>query len=76
MPERHEVIVVGAGPVGLTCALKLSRAGKRMHEGIVPMARRFEQAWMASLSDGDRAALERLMVRLMDNAVALDRDGF
>jgi len=57
-------------------ALKLSRAGKRMHEGIVPMARRFEQAWMASLSDEDRAALERLMARMMDNAVALDRDGF
>ena len=27
MAERHEVIVVGAGPVGLTCALRLSRAG-------------------------------------------------
>ena len=27
MSERREVIVVGAGPVGLTCALKLSRAG-------------------------------------------------
>jgi DNA-binding MarR family transcriptional regulator len=57
-------------------ALKLSRAGKRMHEGIVPMARRFEHAWMASLSLEDRATLERLLARLMDNAVALDRDGF
>ena len=27
MSERHDVIVVGAGPVGLTCAVKLSRAG-------------------------------------------------
>ena len=27
MDERHDVIVVGAGPVGLACALKLSRAG-------------------------------------------------
>ena len=25
--SRHDVIVVGAGPVGLACALKLSRAG-------------------------------------------------
>jgi DNA-binding MarR family transcriptional regulator len=57
-------------------ALKLSRAGKRVHEGIVPMARRFETALMASLSDEDRAVLDRLMARLMDNAVALDRDGF
>lgn len=57
-------------------ALKLSRAGKRMHEGIVPLARRFETAWMASLSDEDRALLDRLMTRLMDNAVTLDRDGF
>jgi DNA-binding MarR family transcriptional regulator len=57
-------------------ALKLSRAGRRMHEGIVPLARRFEAVWMASLSDEDRAALERLLTRLMDNAVALDRDGF
>ena len=27
MSERHDVIVVGAGPVGLTCALALSRDG-------------------------------------------------
>jgi len=27
MSERREVIIVGAGPVGLSCALKLSRAG-------------------------------------------------
>ena len=57
-------------------ALKLSRAGKRVHEGIVPMARRFETAFLASLSEADRAAFDRLMTRLMDNAVALDRDGF
>jgi DNA-binding MarR family transcriptional regulator len=57
-------------------ALKLSRAGRRVHEGIVPMARRFETAFLASLSDSDRAALDRLVARLMDNAVALDRDGF
>jgi DNA-binding MarR family transcriptional regulator len=57
-------------------ALKLSRAGKRVHEGIVPMARRFEAAFLASLSDADRAEFDRLMTRLMDNAVALDRDGF
>jgi DNA-binding MarR family transcriptional regulator len=57
-------------------ALKLSRAGKRVHEGIVPMARRFEAAFLASLPDADRAAFDRLVTRLMDNAVALDRDGF
>jgi DNA-binding MarR family transcriptional regulator len=58
-------------------ALKLSRAGKRVHEGVVPMARRFEAALVASLPDEDRAALDRLMTRLMDNAVTLDRgDGF
>ena len=27
MSRRHDVIVVGAGPVGLVCALKLARAG-------------------------------------------------
>lgn len=57
-------------------ALKLSRAGRRVHEGIVPLARRFETGFLASLSDEDRTALDRLMARLMDNAVALDRDGF
>ncbi|HEX2115586.1 MAG TPA: MarR family transcriptional regulator [Alphaproteobacteria bacterium] len=57
-------------------ALKLSRAGRRVHEGIVPMARRFEAAFMASLSEQDRATLDSLVARLMDNAVALDRDGF
>jgi DNA-binding MarR family transcriptional regulator len=57
-------------------ALKLSRAGRRVHEGIVPMARRFEAVFMAALSDEDRATLDRLMTRLMDNAVTLDRDGF
>jgi DNA-binding MarR family transcriptional regulator len=57
-------------------ALKLSRAGRRVHEGIVPMARRFEAAFLASLPDQDRAEFDRLMTRLMDNAVALDRDGF
>jgi DNA-binding MarR family transcriptional regulator len=57
-------------------ALKLSRAGRRVHEGIVPMARRFEAVFMAALSTEDRATLDRLMTRLMDNAVTLDRDGF
>ena len=57
-------------------ALKLSRAGRRVHEGIVPMARRFEAAFMASLPEQDRAAFDRLVARLLDNAVALDRDGF
>jgi hypothetical protein len=40
------------------------------------MARRFETAFLASLSEADRAAFDRLLTRLMDNAVALDRDGF
>jgi DNA-binding MarR family transcriptional regulator len=57
-------------------ALKLSHAGRRVHEGVVPMARRFEAALVASLPEQDRATLERLMTRLMENAVALDRDGF
>jgi DNA-binding MarR family transcriptional regulator len=57
-------------------ALKLSRAGRRVHEGIFPMARRFEAGFLASLSDADRAEFDRLMMRLMDNAIALDRNGF
>lgn len=30
IPKRHEVIIVGAGPSGCTCAIFLARAGKRV----------------------------------------------
>jgi DNA-binding MarR family transcriptional regulator len=54
-------------------ALKLSRAGRRMHEGIIPMARQIEAALLARLSPAERNALDELVAKLMDRATALDR---
>jgi DNA-binding MarR family transcriptional regulator len=54
-------------------ALKLSRAGKRMHEAIIPMARQIEAALLARLSPEERAALDAIVSKLMERAAALDR---
>ena len=54
-------------------ALKLSRAGKRVHEGIIPMARQIEAALLARLSPAERAALDGLVSKLMESAMVLDR---
>jgi DNA-binding MarR family transcriptional regulator len=56
-------------------ALKLSRAGKRMHEGIIPMARQIEAALLGGLPTEERAALDAIVSKLMARAVALDRGG-
>jgi DNA-binding MarR family transcriptional regulator len=56
-------------------ALKLSRAGKRMHEGIIPMARQIEAALLGGLPAEERAALDVIVSKLMARAVALDRGG-
>jgi DNA-binding MarR family transcriptional regulator len=56
-------------------ALKLSRAGRRVHEAIVPMARQIEAALLARLSPDERAALDAIVSKLMEGAVALDRAG-
>lgn len=53
-------------------ALKLSRAGRRMHESIIPMARQIESALVSSLSPAERGALDRLVSKLTDRAQALD----
>ena len=54
-------------------ALKLSRAGRRMHEAIIPMARQIEAALLARLSPGERVALDAIVSKLMERSVALDR---
>jgi DNA-binding MarR family transcriptional regulator len=54
-------------------ALKLSRAGRRMHEAIIPMARQIEAALLARLSPAERSALDGLVSKLTESAVALDR---
>jgi DNA-binding MarR family transcriptional regulator len=54
-------------------ALKLSRAGRRVHEAIIPMARQIEAALLARLSPQERAALDVIVAKLMERAVALDR---
>ncbi len=54
-------------------ALKLSRAGRRMHEAIIPMARQIEAALLARLSRDERAALDAIVSKLMERSVALDR---
>jgi DNA-binding MarR family transcriptional regulator len=54
-------------------ALKLSRAGRRVHEAIIPMARQIEAALLARLSPQERAALDVIVAKLTERAVALDR---
>jgi DNA-binding MarR family transcriptional regulator len=54
-------------------ALKLSRAGRRMHDGIIPMARQIEAALLDRLTPSERASLDDLVSKLMENAVVLDR---
>jgi DNA-binding MarR family transcriptional regulator len=54
-------------------ALKLSRAGRRVHEAIIPMARQIEAALLARLSPQERAALDVIVAKLTERAAALDR---
>jgi len=54
-------------------ALKLSRAGRRMHEAIIPIARQIEAALLARLTPEERDSLDRIVSKLMDRATALDR---
>ncbi len=54
-------------------ALRLSRTGRRMHDAIVPMAREIEAALLAGLTPAERETLDRLVTKLMDQAVQLYR---
>ena len=54
-------------------ALKLSRAGRRMHEAIIPMARQIEAGLLARLTQEERGTLDGLVSKLMERATALDR---
>ncbi len=54
-------------------ALKLSRAGRQMHEAIIPIARQIEAALLAKLTPEEHETLDRLVSKLMDRSIALDR---
>lgn len=54
--------------------LKLSRAGRRVHDGIVPMARAIEAELLRGLSADEREALDALVSKLMTRARALGHD--
>lgn len=56
-------------------ALRLSRTGRRMHDAIVPMAREFEAAFLEGLTPAERETLDRLVTKLMDQAVRLCHEG-
>ena len=51
--------------------LRLSPEGRRIYQEIVPFALRRERQLYDVLSDGDRADLDRLLAKLMDQATDL-----
>jgi DNA-binding MarR family transcriptional regulator len=51
--------------------LALSAAGKRMHDGIVPLARVAEAQLLDGLDDPERAMLDRLLAKLQSRAATL-----
>ena len=53
-------------------ALRLSGAGRRMHDAIVPLARALEMRLIFDLSGPERALLDRLIDKLMGRARAMD----
>jgi DNA-binding MarR family transcriptional regulator len=53
-------------------ALRLSRAGRRMHDAIVPLARALELRLVSDLSAAEIALLDRLIDKLMERARAMD----
>ena len=53
-------------------ALRLSGAGRQMHDAIVPLARALEMRLVFDLSGPERALLDRLIDKLMGRARAMD----
>ncbi len=51
--------------------LALSAAGRRMHDGIVPLARGAEAQLLDGLDGSERAMLDRLLAKLQDRAATL-----
>lgn len=51
--------------------LRLSAEGWTVYDQVVPLALEYERALLGSLGADDRAALDRLVSRLMDKAAAL-----
>ncbi len=57
---------------GRRMVLKLSRAGVRLFNQVVPRARDYERRLLEALSGGERAELDRLLDKLQRGADALD----
>jgi DNA-binding MarR family transcriptional regulator len=55
--------------------VRLTRTGRSLYERIVPLALEREKAILASLSAGDRAALVRIVGRLLARSRALVAEG-
>lgn len=55
-----------------THVLSLSQAGRRVYDGIVPMARGIERTLTAALSDGERDALLTALAKLEACVAAMD----
>ncbi|HZF26173.1 MAG TPA: MarR family transcriptional regulator [Steroidobacteraceae bacterium] len=51
--------------------LKLTRSGESVYWRVVPFARRYERALLASLSNAERVRLDRLLARLKRRAIEL-----
>lgn len=51
--------------------LRLSRAGRKIHAAIVPLARALEAELLAGIGEAERAQLERLMDKLLARARSL-----
>jgi DNA-binding MarR family transcriptional regulator len=51
--------------------LRLSAAGHRMHDAIVPMAQAAEALLLDGLSTAERRTLDRLLTRLTERALAI-----
>lgn len=51
--------------------LRLSTVGQAVYTQVAPMALRYEKALLDALSPADRRALDRLLSRLLERAIAL-----
>lgn len=55
--------------------LRLSKSGRKVHDGIIPMAKALEADLLTGMTPSERAAIDRILTTLMERARQLNSGG-